>query len=139
MSERISASVRDFVARRARHRCEYCRTPARFSADSLSVEHITPRSLGGLSDETNLALSCQGCNGHKYTHTTATDVVSGSVVPLFHPRRDRWGTHFQWSADGRALVGKTAIARAPIERLRLNRDGLVNLREVLTNAGERNV
>ena len=139
MAEHIPAALREFVARRASHRCEYCRAPARFSAASLCVEHIIPRSRGGLSDGANLALSCQSCNNHKFTHTTATDAVSGCMVPMFHPRRDRWRTHFKWSTGGTMIVARPAIGRATIELLRLNRDGLVNLRRLLANAGVRDL
>ena len=50
----------------ARERCEYCRSHARFATQAFSVEHVTPRSLGGTTTFDNLALACQGCNNHKY-------------------------------------------------------------------------
>ena len=62
----------------------------------------------------NLALACQGCNSHKATHVDAIDPVSGSVTPLYHPRRHVWHDHFEWSED-----------------FHLNREGVTNLRRVL--------
>ena len=84
----------------------------------------------------NLALACQGCNNHKYNRTKARDVVSGEDVRLFHPRRDRWADHFAWTHDYTQILGLTAIGRATVDALQLNRKALVNLRRVLIEAGE---
>jgi hypothetical protein len=100
------------------------------------VEHILPSSHGGSDDPDNLALSCQGCNNFKFTATTAVDPVSGERVVLLHPRRDRWLAHFAWSEDWTEMVGMTAVGRATIVRLQLNRAGLVNQRRVLRAMGE---
>ncbi|PYS53428.1 MAG: HNH endonuclease, partial [Acidobacteria bacterium] len=81
-------------------------------------------------------LSCQGCNGHKYTKQQVTDPITGLVVPLFHPRRDRWNEHFAWSVDTTVIVGLTPTGRATVEALHLNRIELANLREVLYDAQE---
>jgi 5-methylcytosine-specific restriction endonuclease McrA len=67
----ISPSLKAEVAQRARNCCEYCRSQAQFSPDPFSIEHIMPRSVGGLSNSANLALSCQGCNNRKYNHVKA--------------------------------------------------------------------
>ena len=48
---------------------------------------------------------------------------------LFHPRRDRWSDHFAWNPDATTVVGLTAIGRATIEALSLNRKGLINQRK----------
>ena len=79
----------------------------------------------------NLALSCQGCNGHKYTKQQATDPITGLVVPLFHPRQHRWEEHFAWSEEGHLVIGRTSIGRATIARLDLNRPRMVLLRQLL--------
>jgi 5-methylcytosine-specific restriction endonuclease McrA len=48
MSEQhIPAALRRLVADRGKHCCEYRRTQGRYSSDSFTVDHITPRSLGG--------------------------------------------------------------------------------------------
>jgi hypothetical protein len=127
----ISTQQRKIVIERAQGDCEYCRSQARFSPDSFSVEHIIPRACGGTDDLDNLALACQGCNRRKYTDTEAIDPISGERVPLSHPRRNLWRDHFAWSDDFILLIGLTPIGRATIERLQLNRDGVVNLRRVL--------
>ncbi len=102
----------------------------------FSVEHIGPRSQEGADSPDNLALSCQGCNNHKYTKTRAVDPVTGEEVPLFHPRRHRWQDHFAWNEDFSLILGLTPTGRATVGALRLNRPGLVNLRRVLYTAGE---
>lgn len=84
----------------------------------------------------NLALSCLGCNSHKYTKTHAHDPETGRRVPLFHPRRQKWSRHFAWSDDFTHIIGRTATGRATVEALQLNRPELVNLRRILHGAGE---
>lgn len=130
------SELRALVAARAGGLCEYCRADSRFATQSFSVEHICPRSRGGATDEGNLALSCQGCNNHKYNKVDGVDPVTGEVVPLFHPRVGVWRDHFAWSPDASLIVGLTPIGRATIAALALNRAGLVNLRRVLFLAGE---
>ena len=116
--------------------CEYCRSQARFATQSFSVEHIKPRSQDGSTTSANLALACQGCNGHKHTKTEGRDPVTGATVPLYHPRQQRWHHHFRWSGDFTMIVGLTPVGRATVEALQLNREGLMNLREVLYAMGE---
>jgi hypothetical protein len=137
MRERsISARQRLQVAERAGRRCEYCLSPADYAPDPFAVEHIVPRVRGGESRLSNLAYSCQACNNHKYIHTEALDPVSGVAVPLYDPRRHRWEEHFTWSDDAVRLVGLTPIGRATIDRLRLNRASVVNLRRLLRTVGQ---
>ena len=132
MSEKhIAAELRRLIRDQANGTCEYCRSQERFSPQRFSIEHIKPHSAGGQPAQENLALSCQGCNGHKYTKQEAPDPVTGDVVGLFHPRQQRWRDHFAWSADASFIVGLTPVGRATVEALRMNRIELVNLREVL--------
>ena len=62
----ISRAVRQAVRERASFCCEYCFSQWKYCPDPLSVEHIIPQARGGSNGESNLALSCQGCNGHKH-------------------------------------------------------------------------
>ena len=133
---RVSARQRQAVVKRARGCCEYCHSQARFAMQPLSVEHIIPRQAGGETTLDNLALACQGCNGHKYVKTEEVDPASGELVSLFHPRRQRWRDHFAWNADFTLIIGLTPTERATVETLQLNREGLVNLRRVLCAMGE---
>ena len=121
----VTAEQRRAVAERAGFCCEYCLSQLKFSVDSLSVEHIVPRSRGGRDDLENLGLACQRCNNHKFTAAEAPDPLSGEFVPLFHPRRQRWQDHFAWSHDYLLIRGVSPTGRATIERLQLNRPSLV--------------
>jgi hypothetical protein len=134
--QRVPAAVRRAVEAQARGLCEYCRSPAKYSPQSFSVEHILPRSQGGKPVPENLALSCQGCNNHKYAKTAGIDPISGSSVPLFHPRQHQWRQHFTWNEDSSRVIGLTPIGRATVEALQLNREGLVNLRQLLFAVGQ---
>lgn len=124
------------VAERARNCCEYCQSQLRYSADSFSVEHIIPRSLGGTDDLQNLALACQRCNNAKFVAVEAADPLTGRSVPLYHPRQHVWNREFAWSHDFLTIQGLTPMGRATVEKLRLNRPGVVNLRRVLRGVGE---
>jgi hypothetical protein len=137
MSEpRLTTELRQAVAARAEGCCEYCWSQAQYATQAFSVEHIVPRAKGGTSTLDNLALSCQGCNNHKYNKTEGVDPVNHVVVPLYHPRNQRWHDHFVWSDDYTLILGLTPIGRATIETLRLNRPGVVNLRRILYRLGE---
>lgn len=130
------AKLRRTVADRAKGCCEYCQSQERFSNQSFSLEHILPRSRGGPDTADNLAFSCQGCNAHKYIKTEAPDPVDGQAALLFNPRIQKWRDHFVWNEDFTRIIGMTPTGRATVQALRLNREGLVNLRKALLVAGE---
>lgn len=126
MSEkRVTARQRQIIVERARGCCEYCRRQARFAIQPFSVEHIIPTSQGGKTTPDNLALACQGCHNHKYNKTVERDPISGNIVSLFHPRKQRWSDHFAWNDDYTLVIGLTSTGRATVEALQLNREGIV--------------
>lgn len=45
----------------------------------------------------------------------------------YHPRQNIWDEHFTWTKDGTQILGLISIGRATIDRLQLNREGVVNL------------
>ena len=130
---RVPARQREEVLRRARGCCEYCLSQEPYSPDPFSVEHIFPLAKGGTHDLDNLAWSCQGCNSRKYVSTEALDPVTGQTMLLYHPRRDRWSAHFAWNEDHTLVIGLTPTGRATVEKLQLNRAGVVNLRRILSS------
>lgn len=136
MPKRISKTQKEQLGKRAGYCCEYCLSQADFSPDSFSVEHIIPITKGGTNGLENLAYSCQGCNNRKYNHTEAIDPVTNAIAPLFHPRSQRWEDHFQWNPSQTLLTGLTPTGRATVEKLKLNRKGVVNLRHLLVLIGE---
>ena len=131
---RISESLRNAVIERARGCCEYCMSQLRYSMQSFSIEHVVPFDKGGETVLENLALACQGCNNHKYTKTEGYDPVSRKMAPLYNPRKQEWKEHFAWNDDFTIIVGTSPTGRATVDALRLNRPGLVNLRQLLVAA-----
>jgi hypothetical protein len=108
------------VARRAEHRCEYCRAPEVIFNFPFEVEHVVPSSRGGTADESNLALACRACNLHKSDRLTGMDDTTESESRLFHPRQDRWEEHFRIDRETGALQGLTPVGRASVSCLQIN-------------------
>lgn len=132
MAEHSWAVAKRIVHERAAGCCEYCYTCESMIGQTMHVEHIDPQ--GGDMLE-NLCLSCPNCNLSKATAVTATDFVSGDVVPLFNPRTERWSAHFRWSQDFTQVEGITPIGRATVERLKMNRARIVIARGRWVKAG----
>ncbi len=94
----------------------------------FTVDHVVPLAEGGSDKPDNLALACFHCNRRKADRLTALDPDAKKQVPLFNPRQDEWSEHFMWSADGLQVVGLTAVGRATIAALALNRDRAIRIR-----------
>lgn len=135
MASRLPSELKLRIAALAGFCCECCLSPVAYSPDSFSVEHIWRRAKDGTDEPADLAFSCQGCNNRKYTATASADPITGEMVPLFHPRRDRWQDHFAWNNEYHILLGTSPTGRATIARLDLNRPGVVGLRRALRLAG----
>lgn len=123
------------VARRAAHRCEYCHAPGAVFNFHFEIEHIQPRAEGGTDDEDNLALACRSCNLYKSKYVTGFDEVTGKEHRLFHPRLDVWREHFEADAESGRIEGRTAIGRATVNRLQMNRDEQRNARLLWARLG----
>jgi hypothetical protein len=54
---------------------------------------------------------------------------------LFNPRRQRWSRHFNWSADGVMIVGRTVCGRATVAALNLNNLVAITVRQNWVAAG----
>lgn len=50
-------------------KCFYCQVP--LSLSTRTVDHLTPRALGGSNDISNLVLCCRPCNNAKADLTVA--------------------------------------------------------------------
>lgn len=62
----IAKSTRNAIYERDNRTCVYCGTTEEHAV--LSLDHITPRSLGGsLTDATNLVTACCHCNSTRGT------------------------------------------------------------------------
>ncbi len=49
--------------RRDRNTCQFCGN--RFPTEELTIDHIVPRSLGGVSNWSNCVVACMHCNARK--------------------------------------------------------------------------
>jgi hypothetical protein len=132
---RIPEAVRACVRAAAGNRCGYCLARQEYVPWSLDVEHIVPRTKGGTDDEENLWLACRSCNLHKADQTHSRDPFTGRLVRLFNPRRQRWSRHFNWSADGVMIVGRTVCGRATVAALNLNNLVAITVRQNWVAAG----
>lgn len=127
----LSKIIRAAVFKRANYRCEYCLSPMDFSYQSFEIDHIIPISKKGTDDEENLACACGGCNAFKHDKIQAKDSFDNFLAPLFNPRLMVWTEHFAWSNDYLEVIGLSKIGRATVNALKLNRQGLVNIRRIL--------
>jgi predicted RNA-binding protein with PUA domain len=59
--------------------------------------------------------------------------VTGTIVALFHPRHDKWATHFK--LEGAAIIPLTPTGRVTAKLLNLNNQERVDEREDLRLLG----
>jgi hypothetical protein len=131
----ITKALRERVVAQAKHRCGYCLTTETIVGTPMEIDHIIPESLGGPTEEDNLWLACSLCNNHKGNRIAMEDPLTGESVPLFNPRRQVWREHFAWTSTGDRIVGLTAIGRATVVALNLNRPSLVKSRQAWVAVG----
>jgi hypothetical protein len=130
----MESATRELVWRCASGRCEYCLLRQEHSQLTHHVEHIVAKQHGGSDEADNLALACHRCNLQKGPNLTGIDPLTGEVVPLFHPRRDRWVEHF--FLRGARVEGLTPAGRATVYLLAMNDTRRLELRGELLQRGE---
>lgn len=131
MSRAIPKPLRNQVAQRAGHRCEYCRLHEDDLFLAFEVDHIISQKHGGGDELENLAYACPHCNHRKGSDLTTFLENFGDLVRLFHPRNDAWTEHFQ--PVGGEILPKTRIGRATIKVLQVNQPELLRLRKLLAD------
>jgi HNH endonuclease len=125
---KISETIQEQVRQRAKYLCEFCHADERWQYVKFTVDHLVPLSLGGNDHPDNLALACFHCNRRKTNKLVAIDLQTETEVSLFNPRQDNWQDHFIWSVDSLMIIGLTAIGRATVSALLLNRDRVIPIR-----------
>ncbi len=125
--------LRQKVAERAKHCCEYCRLPEAWTSLPFQQDHVIAEKHEGETSLANLAYACLHCNSFKGPNIAGCDSHTGDVVRLFNPRRDRWDEHFEWG--GPMMVARTAIGRVTIAVLRINLPYRVAARASLIDEG----
>ena len=122
----IPLSLQRLVFQRAQDRCEYCRLSQTGQEATFHIDHVHPVASGGLTTDDNLALACVSCSLRKSARELVEDPLTGNVVPIFNPRKQNWDEHFQW--DGVNVSGLTAIGRATVSALDMNRPTILEIR-----------
>lgn len=78
------------------HRCQYCGA----SAEQLSVDHVVPRSRGGLDTWENVTTACLPCNVRKGNRTPRE-----AAMPLLRPPHRPLGS-FSFEASRQISTGQ---------------------------------
>jgi hypothetical protein len=133
MAEAISQRLRREIRARAAGRCEYCLVHEALLLAGCEVDHIVSRKHGGITEFSNLALSCARCNRAKGTDIGSIHPGSRTFIRLFNPRLDRWDEHFVM--DGARIVGLTPVGQVTVTLLRFNEDERLLERTLLKQAG----
>ena len=81
------------VRRRAHDCCEYCHMPQAAYRFRFPIDHIIAKQHGGKTRLDNLAGACLRCNSRKGTNLAGIDKLTGELVRLYNPRRDKWHDH----------------------------------------------
>ena len=125
MSE-IPSGLHAEVVHRAENRCEYCQLSQEGQEATFHIDHVVPRSVGGLTTSDNLALACVSCSLRKWAKQTAIDPETGQTVQLYNPRMQAWSEHFNWASE--QLLPLTPTGRATVAALAMNRSQIVAIR-----------
>jgi HNH endonuclease len=136
MSRYVPVSLKAKVRERFANCCGYCQTAERLTTTQFEIEHILPRSRSGETTFENLCLACSFCNLLKSDRIEFIDPITGDRTPIFHPQQQVWTEHFAWEQNGSSVIGKTAIGRAAVAALQMNREALVNMREMWVFFGQ---
>jgi len=99
--------------------CRYCLLRQIGQGAVFHINHVLPRSKGGATVIEKLVLQCPHCSLHKSDRIELRDHESEIIVPIFHPLRQEWQTHFVMKQDGR-IVAIDATARVTIAALHMN-------------------
>ncbi|MEZ4672406.1 MAG: HNH endonuclease signature motif containing protein [Anaerolineae bacterium] len=133
MTPHIPDALRRQTEVRAAHRGEYCRVHQDDRLFAHEIDHIYAEKHGGETSSDNLCLACSECNRYKGSDICSLDIVTNSVVPLFHPRNTRWSDHFQL-LEG-VIEGISPTGRVTARLLRFNDPDSVDRRRILIGAG----
>jgi HNH endonuclease len=134
-----SEAYRRLVVARAGGACEYCRLLQDASGVTFHVEHVRPRSAGGLTELANLALSCPGCNLSKSKRLVGAD-ATGQVVAIYNPRDYEpaslgWHLHFEIDRNTGLIRPRSATGEATVQALNMNDPLRAYARKLQIDAG----
>lgn len=118
---KIPDHLRELVLTDSKRQCGYCLAPEARTWGGLEIDHIVPESKNGQTSRENLWAACSPCNRAKSDNVEGTDPQTGQKERFFNPRTQAWPEHFQWSADGLEIEGRTATGRATVAALKFNK------------------
>lgn len=72
----VSKRTRFEVLRRDNYTCRYCRS----TDNALTVDHVTPLTLGGTDELTNLVAACRDCNSGKSSTVLEAEKVAEAIL-----------------------------------------------------------
>ena len=121
----VSETLRQSIRALYGFRCGYCSVTETESGGQLEIDHFLPQSQGGQDKLDNLVYACRACNAFKGDYWPPPG--ASSDLMLLHPRRDDLSANTGSLPDGR-LIGLTKRGWFHIQRLRLNRAQLIELR-----------
>jgi HNH endonuclease len=114
----IPDALRQLVAERANHQCEYCLLDEQYSIYAHEIDHIIPEKHRGETVEENLCYACLDCNRSKGSDFGSFDPETNEVALLYHPRQDNWADHFK--LDEARVIPLTPKGRVTVFVLKLN-------------------
>lgn len=121
----VPRSLRESIRALYNFRCGYCGVTETEAGGQLEIDHFCPRSHGGKDTLDNLVYACPTCNRFKGDYWLAPE--ASPDLMLLHPQQDDLSAHIESLPDGR-LIGLTRRGWFHIQRLRLNRVQLIELR-----------
>lgn len=133
MSNEVNSALRRLVADRAYHVCEYCLIHEADTFWGCQVDHIISRRHEGTSSQDNLAFACFWCNNRKGTDVAALMGRPPRAVRLFHPREDRWFSHFE--LDQVRIESHSEVGEVTVKHLSLNEPARLEERFALADTG----
>jgi hypothetical protein len=133
MSSEVNAQLRQLVADRAYHVCEYCLLHEEDTFWGCQIDHIISRKHDGASVPENLAWACACCNNYKGSDIATLVGQPPRLSRLYHPRKDRWSDCFRLA--GYRIEPHNTLGAAIERMLQLNQDSRLRERAALGQTG----
>lgn len=131
------ASFRPYVREDFCRRCAYCLLHERWTAgvENFELDHFRPKSRFPLlaKDFYNLYWACHPCN-HMKLDIWPPAALEAKGIGFVDLCTEEFFAHFEYMEDGH-WKGLTPSGQYTIDKLRLNRGHLVDLRRMLTGLG----
>lgn len=129
----IPVALRREVVDRANGCCEYCLSNSDFHGINFAVDHVIAEKHRGKTISDNLCYSCYWCNSFK-----GSDISSvlwedePKIIPLFHPRKQKWNEHFR--LENETVIGVTPTGKVTVDLLQMNANERKEVRQLMIEA-----